>query len=74
MVDPLANTPIGAVESVQARNEPDSGMLPDDNNDPAWFLPQGSSSLQAISAIEDPSLQAANPDSVASLILSHISA
>lgn len=74
MVDPLANTPIGALEPVQARNEPDSGMAPDGNNDPAWFLPQGSSSLQTISAIENPSLQGASPDSVASLILSHISA
>ena len=74
MVDPLTNTPIGTIESVQARNEPSSDVAPDGSNDPAWFLPQGFSSLQAISATETPSLQGASPDSVASLILSHISA
>ncbi len=74
MVDPVTNTPIGAVDPIQARNQPDSGMAPDGSNDPAWFLPQGSSSLQTISAIDIPSLQGASPDSVANLILSHISA
>lgn len=77
MVSPLINTPQGAVSVVQPVHEQNQDALhlrPSNGNDPGWFLPQGSSSLQSISATADPSLQGASPDGVASRVLSHIGA
>lgn len=76
MVGPSVNVPYTAVDTVQPNGDQrqNTSAHQIDSNDPAWFLPQGSSSLQTISAIDDPSLQGASPDGVASRILSHIGA
>ncbi|MFK7855244.1 MAG: hypothetical protein AB8B79_14070 [Granulosicoccus sp.] len=76
MVGPSVNAPFKAVDPVQPNSDQrlNASARPTDNKDPAWFLPQGTSSLRPISAIDDPSLQGASPDGVASRILSHIGA
>ncbi|MFK7994273.1 MAG: hypothetical protein AB8B87_09050 [Granulosicoccus sp.] len=73
MLVPVNNNLPSPLEPIQ---EPSRGhhrsQTANAGNEPAWFLTEGSMSLHTITATEDPTLQGASTESVASRILSHI--
>ncbi|MBX2880180.1 MAG: hypothetical protein KTR32_09630 [Granulosicoccus sp.] len=76
MIVPPDNALTNATDSIRPVGESalNERIRTDGDSDPDWFLPRENSSLQTVSAIDDPSLQGIDPVQLAARILSHIGA
>lgn len=76
MVDPTNNTPPTAPTVIQPNTAGinNDNLAPSDSQAPDWFLPKALSSLNPISATQDPSLGNIGPALLAERVLTHLGA